>query len=119
MKKITVVAINPGNITDSRALRTNTPQMLHYLQKLVIQPLRPIMRLRDPTLRTANEAGVDVIEIATGRVDPGERGYFTLLKKDKSSAESNDKAKQDGLWKKSVEWAKVDQDGCALAGLFE
>jgi len=77
------------------------------------------MRLRDPTLRSCSEAGVDVIELATGKAGPGERGHFTLLKKDQSSAESNDKTKQDKLWKKSAEWAKITQENSALQGVLE
>jgi hypothetical protein len=111
--------MNPGNLSDSRALRTNTPMMLHYLQKLIVQPLRPILHLlKDPTMRTSAEAGVDVIEMALNSASPGERGYFTLLKMDKSAPDSYDKEKQEKLWKKGIEWTKITQENTSLKSLL-
>ena len=88
--------------------------MLYYLSKFVIQPLRPLLRLLDPTMRTAREAGADVIELATNAAHPGARGYFTLLKADKSSADSLDTEKQRKLWAKSLEWARVTPSNTAV-----
>lgn len=116
---ITAVAINPGNLTDSRALRTNTPQMLGYLSRFIVQPLRPLLRLIDPTTRTAAEAGADVVDLATNTAYPRERGYFTLLRKDDSSPESNDEEKQLSLWVKSAEWAKITRKDTALKAAFK
>ena len=39
-------------------------------------------------MRTAADAGVDVIELATNKAYPGERGYLKLLKREPSSPES-------------------------------
>ncbi|RDL32069.1 Short-chain dehydrogenase [Venustampulla echinocandica] len=119
LSKITAVAINPGNLSDSRALRTNTPQMLAYMSKFIISPLRPLLRLKDPTMRTAAEAGIDVVDLAMNKASPGERGYFTLLKKDSSSPDSNDEEKQKELWIKSAEWVKVTNDDTALKVALE
>lgn len=58
-------------------------------------------------MRTAAEAGVDVVELATNKAHPGERGYFTLLKKDASSPESMDEEKQRKLWVKSADWVRI------------
>lgn len=81
--------------------------MLVYMSRFIIQPLRPLLRLMDPTMRTSAEAGADVIDLATNKAHPGERGYFTLLRKDDSSPESQDKEKQRNLWVKSAEWAGI------------
>ena len=81
--------------------------MLVYMSKLFIQPLRPLLRLIDPTMRTAAEAGADVVDLATDKAYPRERGYFTLLDKDSSSPESQDEEKQRKLWVKSAEWARI------------
>lgn len=108
MSKITAVAINPGNLSDSRALRTNTPQMLVYMSRFVIGPLRPLLKYADPTLRTTAEAAADVVELATGKAHPAERGYFTLLKKDESSPDSKDEDKQQVLWDKTESWANTN-----------
>ena len=110
MSNITAVAINPGNLSDSRGLQVNTPKILVYMSKFVFPTLRPLLRLMDPTMRTAAQAGADVVDLATSKAYPGERGYFTLLTKDDSSPESKDEGKQRQLWLKSAEWAGVSRE---------
>ncbi|MCJ1262499.1 hypothetical protein MMC22_002369 [Lobaria immixta] len=114
LSKITAVAINPGNLSDSRALRTNTPTMLYYMSIFIIRPFRLLLRLMDPTMRTSAEAGADVIDLAVNNSHPGERGYFTLLKKDNSSTESQGEEAQRKIWGKSAEWAGVTSKDTAL-----
>lgn len=106
--------MDPGKLTDSRALQTNTPNSLFYVSKFVMRPLRPLLRFIDPTMRTSAEASVDVIDLATNKAYPGERGYFTLLAKDVSSPESRDEEKQRKLWVKSAEWAGITGENTAL-----
>lgn len=116
MKNITAIIIDPGSLTDSRALRTNTPAFLQYVQRFVLQPLRPVLKLKDPTMRTAAEAGVDVIELAVNKAYPGERGYLKLLKREPSSPDSLKEDQQEKVWTKSAEWAKITKENTALAG---
>jgi hypothetical protein len=104
---ITAVAINPGNLSDSRALRVNTPKMLQIMSKYFIQPMRPLLRFVDPTMRTSREAGIDVAKLATGEESPGVRGFFTLLKKDTSSPDSLDSEIQEAIWRKTLEWTDI------------
>ncbi|RYP06147.1 hypothetical protein DL764_003323 [Monosporascus ibericus] len=115
LSKITAVAINPGNLVDSRALRVNTPGMLPLLQKFVLRPLMPLMRLRDPTMRQASAAGVDVAKLAVDQEYAGARGYYTLLKEDESSPESKDEKKQEVLWVHSARWAGINKENTSLA----
>ncbi|KAL8654750.1 MAG: hypothetical protein Q9226_003314 [Calogaya cf. arnoldii] len=110
LRNITAVAINPGNLSDSRALRTNTPTMLVWMSRLVIQPLRPLLRFMDPTMRTAAEAGFDVIDLATRAAYPQERGYFTLLKPDVSAPDTLVEESQQRLWERTMQWAKIRQE---------
>ncbi|CAL8576738.1 hypothetical protein XPA_002604 [Xanthoria parietina] len=117
LNKITAVAINPGNLSDSRALRTNTPPSLYYMSTFVIKPLRPLLRFMDPTMRTSAKAGADVMQLATNDAFPGVRGYFTMLKKDESSPDSLNEEKQQMLWAKSAEWAGVGKGDTALQAL--
>lgn len=70
-------------------------------------------------MRTAAEAGADVVDLATNKAYPGERGYFTLLKKDTSSADSKDEDEQGKLWVKSAEWAKITRENTALTAALE
>ncbi|KAL8824290.1 MAG: hypothetical protein Q9191_005155 [Dirinaria sp. TL-2023a] len=117
--QITAVAINPGNLSNSRTLQTNTPTMLYYLSKFIIRPLRPLLRLMDPTMRTAAEAASDVIDLATDKAYPRQRGYFTLLKKDEGAPESRDQEKQRKIWAKSAQWARITPENTALKAALE
>lgn len=88
--------------------------MLYYMSVFIIQPLRFLLRFMDPTMRPAAEAGIDVAELATNKAHPGEHGYFTLLKKDVSAPDSMDEEKQQRLWVKSMEWARIARENTAL-----
>lgn len=107
---ITVIAVNPGNLSDSRALRSNTPTSLRIMSRVIIKPLSPLLRMTvDPTMRSAKDAGVDVIELAVGKDYSHAEGYFTMRKKDESSVESWDERKQDALWKRTLEWTGIEK----------
>lgn len=70
-------------------------------------------------MRTAAKAGVDVIDLATNKAHPGDRGYFTLLEKDVSAPDSMDEEKQQKLWVKSMEWGGINRENTALTVAFE
>ncbi|KAI5919049.1 short-chain dehydrogenase/reductase-like protein sdr [Camillea tinctor] len=114
LSKITAVCLDPGSLVDSRALRTNTPQFLHYVQKFVLQPLRPLLRLKDPSMRTAADAGADVTALVLNTAKANERGYFKLLNKESSSKLSLDEAKQEKVWEKTAAWAQITKENTAL-----
>ncbi|KAI1099436.1 NAD(P)-binding protein [Jackrogersella minutella] len=117
--KVTAVAYNPGGLVDSRMFQKNISSSLSLLMQYVILPLLPLLKYKNPQMRTGAESGVDTIELALDRVHSGERGYFELLEKDESSPESRDEVKQQKLWKKSAEWAKINKHITALQGEFE
>ncbi|KAI1464957.1 NAD(P)-binding protein [Daldinia caldariorum] len=120
LSRITVVAINPGNMGDSRAFRTNVPLSVKAMQALVFNPLRPLIRrFADPTFRTSRDAGIDIIELGVGKAEDGERGFYTLLEKDDPDPAVLDKEKQRIIWEKSAEWAKINKDNTALKIGFE
>ncbi|KAL9126842.1 MAG: hypothetical protein Q9217_004169 [Psora testacea] len=79
LSNITAVAMNPGNLSDTRPLPMNTLRMLTYMSKLIIRPPKPLLRLMDPTMRTSAEAGVDVIELATDKAHPKRLRLFLLF----------------------------------------
>ncbi|KAI0439917.1 hypothetical protein F4803DRAFT_553615 [Xylaria telfairii] len=119
LSKISAVVIDPGNLTDSRALRTNTPAILSYIQRFVLQPLRPVLHLVATDLRRSADAGADVSELVLNQKHTDERGYFRLMVPGPSSAESLDETKQERLWVKTAEWAKVTtSEDTALEGVF-
>lgn len=115
---MTAVAIDPGNLVDSRALRTNTARKTQLMQTFLLKPLLPVLRHIFATARTAGLAGVDVIELAVSPKYAGKRGYFTLLQKGESSPDSQDEGNQQRLWVKTLEWAKITRDNTALKVAF-
>ncbi|KAI0508716.1 hypothetical protein F5B22DRAFT_638578 [Xylaria bambusicola] len=89
LQKITVVAIDPGVICDSRAFTTNTPSSIINMQKYVLRPFSPLCRLVGiKGFRTSAQAAVDVAQLAINRAQPNARGYFTLLNKDATAPQS-------------------------------
>ena len=88
--------------------------MLVFMSKYIIQPLRPLLRLMDPTMRTAAEGAIDVIDLAMRKAHPQDRGYFTLLTKDVSAPESMDEERQQMMWVKSLQWARITRENTAL-----
>ncbi|KAK6956709.1 hypothetical protein Daesc_001988 [Daldinia eschscholtzii] len=119
LRNITAVAYNPGGLVDSRLFDKNTSRPLNLLMRYVVQPLLPLVHYANPQMRLGAESGVDAIELALDHVCPGERGYFELLEKDESSAESRDKAKQERLWAQSAEWANINKENTALRSAFK
>ncbi|KAJ2996569.1 hypothetical protein NUW58_g930 [Xylaria curta] len=118
LSKISAVVIDPGSIADSRALRTNTPAILSYMQRFVLRPLRPVVRLMVPDLRRSADAGADIADLALNQKHAEKRGYFRLMMPGPSSMESLDETKQERLWMKTAEWAKVtNQDTMLGAGV--
>ena len=88
--------------------------MLYYMSIFNIRPFRLLLCLLDPILRTSAEAGADVIDLAVSNPHPGERGHFTLLKKDNGSTESQGEEAQRKIWGKRAEWAGVTSKDTAL-----
>ncbi|KAE8369052.1 hypothetical protein BDV27DRAFT_153503 [Aspergillus caelatus] len=111
---VTAIAGNPGNLSDSRALRVNTPAKLQFISRFVIQPLQPLLKYKDPTMRTAAEAGIDAAELAVDPQFTGAKGYFTWKKQDTSSPESLDAVKQQRLWEKTLEWVGLAEEDLPL-----
>jgi NAD(P)-dependent dehydrogenase (short-subunit alcohol dehydrogenase family) len=119
LSKISVVAINPGKLADSRCMTTNTPVDMHWLQRYLLLPFLPLFKLAmGPTLRTAGSAAIDVVDLAVNPKYANKRGFYTMLQEDESAPQSRDKNIQESLWKKTLEWARITPENTALkAGL--
>ena len=61
-------------------------------------------------MRTSSDASKDVADLAIGKVHSGTRGFLTLLHLEESSPESKNEDKQQILWDKTLEWAKIPWD---------
>lgn len=108
LKNITVTAMDPGGIPDSRCMAgESVPTSWKLLMRFVLAPLQPILKHALPTLRSSIDAGVDLVEFSIGPKFAGKRGFYVMLNSDKSSKESYDEEKQKTMWNKSLEWASV------------
>ena len=94
---------------DSRAFRTNTPKSIQLMQKYILQPLTPVLnRFVNSTFRTSQAAGVDMVELAINEAySNGDRGYFTMLKKDEPDSIVLDEEIQQKIWVQAAKWAKI------------
>ncbi|KAK8109688.1 short-chain dehydrogenase [Apiospora kogelbergensis] len=82
-KNITVVAVNPGDLGDSRAFFTNTPYYIQLMFSSIVRQFLPVFTyLVGANYRSSSTAGVDVVELAVNKAHPNEHGYFTMLEKD-------------------------------------
>ncbi|KAH7394213.1 short-chain dehydrogenase [Phaeosphaeria sp. MPI-PUGE-AT-0046c] len=117
---ITAVEQNPGDFQDLRAFQNNTPWILAFLAKYVMTPLNFLLqRLVDPTWRKCSEAGVDMVELAVNpKYNNGERGHYTLLKRDQPDEIVRDDQAQERVWRQVAEWAGIGQGECRLEGLL-
>ncbi|KAI0802230.1 NAD(P)-binding protein [Xylaria sp. FL0064] len=114
---IVAMAMNPGNLVDSRALRTNTPSKMVNLQRFLFQPFKSVFRLADATMRTAANAAADVVELATNpALDQG--GFYNLLSKTESAPDSYNEEVQDMLWTQTMNWAGINEQNIGLGALF-
>jgi hypothetical protein len=102
-------------LSDSRALRVNTPAMIQMMSKYIIRPLRPLLRFTDPTMRTSSEAGTDIAKLAVSEACPGYRGFLTLLKEDISSPDSLNETVQEDIWVKTLEWTSISAAGAGIS----
>jgi hypothetical protein len=109
---------HPGDFQDSRAFQNNTPWILAFLAKYVMTPLNFLLRrLVDPTWRTCSEAGVDMVELAVNpKYSNGERGYYTLLKRDQPDEIVRDEQAKERVWRQAAKWAEIGQEECRLEG---
>ncbi|KAI0468056.1 NAD(P)-binding protein [Xylaria cf. heliscus] len=119
LRRITAVTFNPGQLVDSRGLRTRTPRSTEYMQKLVFQPFAFLLRYVDQTMRSSDAAASDLVEVALSPQYADASGYFEMLKNCESSPESRDSAKQDVMWIKSAEWARVTASMTVLGSTFK
>ncbi|KAF4635988.1 hypothetical protein G7Y89_g2117 [Cudoniella acicularis] len=119
LKNIHVIAIDPGALPASRAMSKDVPKAWQYGVGFVAVRLQPLLKYFIPALRLLKKAGADLAEISVSEKYENERCYYTCLKKDESSTESQDKEKQERVWVKSLEWARIGKGGTVLKNSFE
>ncbi|KAI1313944.1 hypothetical protein F5Y03DRAFT_335597 [Xylaria venustula] len=118
--KITVIAIDPGVLVDSRAFTTNTPSSIINMQRFLLRPFQPVCKLLGiKEFRTSAQAAADVVALATNKAQPDARGYFTLLDKDETAPQSLDSEIQQRIWVQSAIWASITKENTVLSVQLE
>ncbi|KAI0145353.1 NAD(P)-binding protein [Xylariaceae sp. FL1272] len=113
-QRIVAIATNPGNLVDSRALRTNTPSKMIYMQRFLFKPFKVLLRsLADPTMQSAADAAGDVVDLVCNSAER-EGGFYTLTNKTDSSPDSYNEEVQEKLWRHTLEWVGIEEVALGL-----
>ncbi|KAL3485882.1 hypothetical protein BJX62DRAFT_247214 [Aspergillus germanicus] len=104
---ITALAMDPGGIVNSRA---------HCEQKMVVRVvmsatkiLLPLLRPFTRAVRSAEDSGADLVQIAVGSKFHGRKGYFEGLVVAKPARISEDVKKRRSLWDACCEWSGLGE----------
>ncbi|KAL2783051.1 hypothetical protein BJX66DRAFT_349913 [Aspergillus keveii] len=104
---ITALAMDPGGIVDSRA---------HGEQKMLVRVLMSATKILLPLLhpftrvvRSAEDSGADLVQIAVGSKFHGRRGYFEGLVVAKPAWMGEDVEKRRRLWDACCEWSGLGE----------
>ncbi|KAF2465119.1 NAD(P)-binding protein [Lindgomyces ingoldianus] len=122
LKGLFALAVDPGGLLDSRAFSGPDVPRMWSTQVYIANLLQPLLKLLNPAFRRSADAARDVIDLAVGPQYAGKDGYFIMRKKaDSSDASKNSVSNryknedmQGILWKKSLEWAGINQKDTAL-----
>ncbi|KAJ5484084.1 hypothetical protein N7539_005880 [Penicillium diatomitis] len=109
--KITVTAMDPGGLPDSRAQieqKKSTQRIMN-----VIKVLLPLLRHFTSTFRTIEDAGKDLAIVSVDPTFHGKRGYFVGVKDSEPAAISRDVQCQQRLWEACWRWSGMrGEDTC-------
>lgn len=105
-REISVNAMDPGLMPGSGLAREYSPVM-KFLWNHVLTKLLPVIGLMlGGNVHTPKDSGMALARLAVGDDVSDVKGkYYEGLKERKSSKDSYDVAKQDDLWKWTVEWS--------------
>ncbi|KAI1759886.1 NAD(P)-binding protein [Hypoxylon sp. FL1150] len=107
---VAVTAFDPGLMPGTGLAREASAPMrfvwLHILPRLI-----PLMRLLIPNVHTAQESGTNLARLAVGPEEEGQGGkYFEGPKPIKTSPVSYEEAKQEDLWRWTVDYLARDDE---------
>ncbi|XXH02836.1 hypothetical protein Hte_009223 [Hypoxylon texense] len=110
-RRITVQAFDPGLMPGTGLAReASAPARFVWLH--VLPRLMPLMRLLlSPNIHTARESGANLARLAVGADVEGESGrYYEGPKPIRTSEASYDEAKQEDLWRWTVDYLAKDDE---------
>ncbi|KAL2694769.1 hypothetical protein Neosp_001356 [[Neocosmospora] mangrovei] len=111
---ITVMAMDPGGIVDSRAHTAQKPVMRFVLGTL--SHLLPLTKHITSSFRRSADAGKDLAELSVGKEFEGTTGYFLGVKREEESPMTKDESKQRIIWEACWRWAGLEEGETVLVG---
>ncbi|KAI8677851.1 hypothetical protein NCS55_00503200 [Fusarium keratoplasticum] len=111
---ITVTAMDPGGIVDSRAHTAQKPVIRFVLS--TISHLLPLTKHITSSFRRSADAGKDLAELSVGKEFEGIRGYFLGVKREEEAPMTKEESKQRILWEACWRWAGLEEGETVLVG---
>jgi len=115
LKNITVVALDPGGMTGTRAF-DQAPFLMRFFLQYVLATLAHITKYFS-SFSTPKDSAWELLKIALGPEGAGKKGYFVGLAPGTSGPQSNDRELQERVWKACVKWCGMKQSDTKLANL--
>ncbi|KAL2866071.1 uncharacterized protein BJX67DRAFT_388767 [Aspergillus lucknowensis] len=112
LSNITVTAMDPGGLTDSRA-QTQQKAGVRFLMA-ILNFLMPILKHFTTAMRASKDSGQDLAALSLGTDFQGKRGYYVGLKKENGSTVSQDQDIQRRLWEACWRWSGLRPEETAL-----
>ncbi|KAL6237475.1 hypothetical protein BDW75DRAFT_238262 [Aspergillus navahoensis] len=113
LSKITVTAMDPGGLVESRAqsVQKAPVQRLFALLKF----LMPVLKHITTTFRTNKDAGRDLVAVSVDTTFHGKRGYYIGQKKETAAQVTGDAQVQARLWDACWKWVGLAPDETILS----
>ncbi|KAL1796572.1 hypothetical protein ACET3X_005112 [Alternaria dauci] len=107
---IRAIAVDPLDLINSRAFHQSHVPRIMQIMITVATWLLPLLSYFEPRLTTVEQAAIAFVDVAVADKFAGQEGYFEGVEKVESSPDSLDMEMQQALWRKSVEWCKLDKE---------
>ncbi|KAG4276124.1 hypothetical protein FPRO04_07848 [Fusarium proliferatum] len=109
---ITVIAMDPGGMVDSRAHRIQTPFMRLAFSLVLIS--LPVLRHFTDTMRPAAQSGRELVELSVGERFKGTKGYFMGARREEEDIACKDVHRRELLWNACWKWAGMREEETVL-----
>ncbi|KAJ5581654.1 hypothetical protein N7535_000274 [Penicillium sp. DV-2018c] len=107
LSKITVMAMDPGGLVDSRAHEVQRPTTRVMFK--VLSLLLPVFKLFTYTLRSNADSARDVLALALAPEFASVRGHFNGREPQAPARACEDAAKREVIWKACWGWAGIEE----------
>ncbi|KAL4999459.1 hypothetical protein BDV10DRAFT_164895 [Aspergillus recurvatus] len=113
LSRITVTAIDPGGLVESRAQSGQKASVQRLFA--VLKFLMPVLKHITTTFRTNKDAGRDLVAISLDATFHGTRGYYVGQKRETAAEVTGDADVQRRLWDACWRWAGLAPDETVLS----